>query len=62
MAKTRKWTQKAVPASHKGRFTAWCKAHGFSGPSVSCIVAAKKTGDKEVIGMATFAERAKKGF
>ncbi len=59
MAK-RKWIQRAI--KHPGRFMAWCKAHGFGGVNAACIAAAKKTGDKEVIGMAVFAQRAKKGF
>lgn len=60
----RKWIQKAVPASRKGKFTEWCKSHGFGGVNATCITAAKKTGDKSIIGMATFAERAnrKGGF
>jgi len=45
----------------KGRFTSWCKAHGFSGPTRACIEVASKSKDKSVRGMAIFAERAKKG-
>lgn len=63
MAKKKvKWIQKAVPKSHKGKFGQWCKSHGFSGVTASCIAAAKKTHDKSVVGMANFAARAKKGF
>ncbi len=57
MATKRKWIQMAV--QHPGRFTNWCKSHGFSGVNADCIAAAKKTGNKSVIGMATFAERAR---
>ena len=46
----------------KGRFTEWCKRHGFSGPTKACIEVAKKSKDRSVRGMAQFAERAKKGF
>ena len=48
----------------EGRFTAWCKRHGFSGPTKACIEIAKKSKDKSVRGMAIFAERAqsKEGF
>lgn len=64
--KINKWIQKAVPASHKGEFTDWCKAHGFNGPTAECIAKAKliasKKGDKHLMGMAQFAKRAKKGF
>jgi len=46
----------------KGRFTEWCKRHGFSGPTKACIEVALKSKDKSVRGMAQFASRAKKGF
>ena len=48
----------------EGRFTAWCKRHGFSGPTKACIEVAKKSKDRSVRGMAIFAERAqsKEGF
>ena len=46
----------------EGRFTAWCKRHGFSGPTRACIEIALKSKDKSVRGMAQFAERSKKGF
>lgn len=61
--KKKKWLQKAVPESHKGRFTNWCKRHGFKGPNKSCIKEAEK--DKystHVHRMAAFAKRAKGGF
>ena len=60
--RVKKWIQKAVPRSHKGKFTAWCKRHGFSGPTMACIRAAKRTHKRSIVGMATFAQRAKKGF
>ena len=59
MAKKR-WIQKAVPESHKEDFTSWCKKHGFSGPTMPCIIAAKRTHNKHVVGMANFALRAKR--
>ena len=46
----------------EGRFTAWCKRHGFSGPTRACIEVARKSKDRSVRSMAIFAERAKKGF
>jgi len=64
MAKKRKWIQRAV--KRPGAFTAWCKKHGFSGPTKACIVyakkVAKKTGNKSLMGQALFAQKAKKGF
>jgi len=44
----------------EGKFTAWCKRHGFSGVTRACIEVAKRSKDKSVIGMATFAERSKR--
>ena len=48
----------------KGRFTAWCKRHGFSGVTKACIEVASKSKDPSVRGMAQFAKRAqsKKGL
>ena len=46
----------------EGRFTNWCKRHGFSGVTKACIEVAKNSKDKSVRGMAVFAERAKGGF
>ena len=57
---TEKWIGKID--LKKGRFTAWCKRHGFIGPTKACIEAAKKSKDRSVRSMAIFAERAKKGF
>jgi len=45
----------------EGRFTEWCKRHGFSGPTMACINVAMKTKDKSVQGMAKFALRSKRG-
>jgi len=62
--KTKKWIQKAV--KREGAFTAWCKKHGFSGPTWACIkkakAIAKKRKDKKLMGQANFAARAKRGF
>jgi len=46
----------------EGRFTDWCKRHGFSGATKACIEVAKNSKDKSVRGMAVFAERSKGGF
>jgi len=48
----------------EGRFTEWCKGHGFNGVTKACIEVAKKSKDKSVRSMAIFAERAqsKEGF
>jgi len=59
---TEKWIGKID--LKEGRFTRWCQAHGFSGPTRACIEVAKKSKDASVRGMAQFAERAqsKEGF
>jgi len=46
----------------EGRFTAWCKSHGFNGVTQACIEVASKSKDPSVRGMAQFAARARKGF
>ncbi len=50
----------------KGRFTDWCKKHGFGGPTLECVRKAlsvsKKSNDKSLRGMALFALRAKQGW
>ena len=38
----------------KGRFTAYCKRHGFSGPSRACADKAMNSDDASVRGMASF--------
>lgn len=38
----------------EGRFTKWCKSHGFSGPSKACADKAFKSNDASVRGMASF--------
>ena len=60
--------EKWIPELKKGRFTAYCKRHGFSGSTIECIRfalrEAKRIGGergKEIRGMAMFALRAKKG-
>ena len=45
----------------EGRFTEWCKRHGFSGPTMACINVALKSKDKSVQSMAKFALRSKRG-
>ena len=63
--RVKKWIQKMHDGGpRKGRFTAWCKAHGFGGPTGSCIAMAMKSKSKSVRGMAAFAKRAKskRGF
>jgi len=56
-----KWIQKINEGKgpEKGKFTAWCKKNGFSGPTRACIEDAKKSKDAGVRGMAVFAERSK---
>lgn len=59
----KKWIQKAVPASHKGRFTAKAKAAGMSVQAYARKVG--KPGSKattQTKRQAAFARRAKGGF
>ena len=67
--KPKKWIQKAVKPKERGKFTKWCKSHGFPGPTMACITAAKKMAKKmgrqpgkHLMGMANFAKTAKGGF
>jgi hypothetical protein len=48
-----------IKPQNEGKFTAWCKRHGFSGPNSDCIAAAKKAGGAAA-KMAVFAQNAKK--
>ncbi len=48
-----------IKKSHEGKFTAWCKAHGFGGVNARCIAAAKKQGGAAA-KMAVFAQNSKK--
>lgn len=47
------WIQKAVPASHEGRFKRWAKAHHMSVPAA--IPVALKSKNAHVRHMAQFA-------
>ena len=38
----------------KGRFTRWCKDHGFAGPGIGCAEKAMDSDDDSVRGMAAF--------
>lgn len=50
-----------IKASHKGRFTAWAKAHGFGSVSeaASAVLANKGKYSPEVVKMANFDHNAK---
>jgi hypothetical protein len=50
-----------IKPQNEGKFTAWCKSHGFPGPNSSCIAAAKKAGGAAA-KMAVFAQNAKTKF
>lgn len=54
--------QKAV--KRPGRMTAWCKKHGFSGPSCTCLKRAKaeaqRRGDRSLLSAAVLGMRLKK--
>ena len=66
--KSKKFLQEAVPESHEGMFTNWCKMHGFGSVTAECIAAArsmaKKQGDTTLMRRANFAATAnrKGGF
>lgn len=40
--------QKRQMVKRPGTFTAWCKRHGFQGPSKACACKALSTGDARV--------------
>lgn len=48
-----------IKPENEGKFTEWCKSHGFSGVNAECIAAAKKAGGSAA-KMAVFAQNAKK--
>jgi len=49
--KTKKWIPKDLK---EGRFTSYCKSHGFDGPSEACAAKAMESDDESVRGMASF--------
>ena len=49
-----------IKPSHKGKFTAWCKRHGFGSVTAQCIAAGKRSKNPNVRKMATFAANARK--
>lgn len=53
--KQKNFIQKAVPESHKGRFTAWSKRHGFKGTTAASIKAGMHSSNSHVRHMALFA-------
>jgi len=64
MAEKKKWMQKAGQRMEKkgteGAFTAYCKRHGFPGPTQACIDYAMAHGDRTTQLRAGFAKTAKK--
>lgn len=52
-----------IKASHKGRFTAWAKSHGFGSvqEAATAVLANKGKYDASVVKMANFAHNAQ-GF
>jgi hypothetical protein len=48
-----------IKPQNKGKFTSWCKAHGYGGVNSECIAAALKAGGAAA-KMANFARNAKK--
>ena len=49
-----------IQPSHRGKFTAWCKAHGFKSvqEGASHVLANKSKYSPEVVKMANFAQNA----
>ena len=49
-----------IKPSHRGRFTAWAKAHGFSSvqAAADAVMANKSAYSAEVVKMANFAKNA----
>ncbi len=64
MARRKRTKKKWIQSLHlrKGRFTRWCRAQGFSGPTMACVRKGKKSKSRSVRGMAILAERFKKGI
>jgi hypothetical protein len=56
----KKWIQKAVPASHEGRFTDYCKRQGYKGVTNQCIAKAKSSGTIKRKRQAQFASAMRK--
>jgi len=53
-----KWIQKAVPESHRGRFTEWAKRQGMSvAQGVAHVLGSKDKYGQTRIGQALFAQR-----
>lgn len=49
-----------IKKSHEGRFSNWCKRHGYSGPNAACDAAGKRSDSASVRKQATFSSNAKK--
>jgi len=52
MGKRRK--RKTIKVKSDGSFTAYCKRHGFNGPSMACVRYAKAHGSGKIIKKAVF--------
>jgi len=54
----KKWIQ--AIGLKKGKFTRWCKAHGFGGVTDACIRAGLNSGDKTIVHEANLAKTFRK--
>ena len=52
----KKFIQKAIPESHEGRFTKYCKKKGFKGVSQKCISEGQKSKNPHTVKQANFAK------
>jgi len=52
----KKFIQKAIPESHEGRFTNYCKKKGFKGVTQKCISEGKKSKNLHTVKQANFAQ------
>lgn len=49
-----------IKPQNRGKFTAWCKSHGYGGVTGACKAAGKRSKSTAVRKMATFATNAAK--
>ncbi len=49
-----------IKASHAGKFTSWCRAHGHKGVTSACIRQGMRSTSPAVRRMANFARNARK--
>lgn len=60
MAKKKKGSGIYIKPENKGKFTAWCKRHGYSKVTTACIEEGLRAKDPAVRKEANFARNARK--